>query len=261
MTAMTADASRALWQIRYEVRSFFRNRRSAVFGLMFPVILLVMLGALGQNATIDSRDGIPLDTYLVPGLMAYGLMITTFTGVVMTTALLRDHGVLKRVQGTPMPWWAYMTGRIGATVTAAGVMATAMAAIGWVAFDVPVRASTLPGFVVTLVLAVACLTSLALGLARFIPDAESARPIAIGILIPVSIISGQFGPVDDQPTWLHDLAGALPVKPITDALQVAFDPRTHGAGLVGHDLAVLALWTVVGISLMIGFFRTQTKRA
>jgi ABC-2 type transport system permease protein len=257
---MTADLQLVAWQVSYEVRAFFRNRRAAFFGLALPLLLLGLLGALGHNQVMTNRGNIPLDSYLVPGLMSYGLLLTAFTGVLMSTALLRDAGVLKRVQGTPMPWWAYMTGRLGAVVTAAAVMVAAMMALGYGAFNIPVRLATLPGLLVTLGLGVACLTTLALGLLRFVPNAEAARPIAVGILVPVSIISGQFGPLDGAPKWLDKLANLLPVKPMTDALQYAFDPRTHGPGFAGHDLLVLGIWTFVGIRLMMGFWRTETRR-
>jgi len=44
------------------------------------------------------------------------------------------------------------------------------------------------------------------------------------------------------------------VKPFVDALTVAFDPRTTGAGIAGADLAVLAAWGVVGLIVAIRSF-------
>ena len=54
-------------------------------------------------------------------------------------------------------------------------------------------------------------------------------------------------------------AGMLPM--LADGLQVAFDPRTHGSGIVSHDLAVLAIWTLIGTRLMLKFLQQLTSRS
>ena len=44
------------------------------------------------------------------------MIATTFVNMAISTAILRDQGVLKRMQGTPLPPWAYVAARIGSTV-------------------------------------------------------------------------------------------------------------------------------------------------
>ncbi len=51
----------------------------------------------------------------MPGILAYGVIATTFVNLAITTAILRDEGVLKRMQGTPLPRWAYVAARILST--------------------------------------------------------------------------------------------------------------------------------------------------
>ncbi len=46
----------------------------------------------------------------------------------------------------------------------------------------------------------------------------------------------------------------LPVKPFVDALTIAFDPRTAGAGFAAGDLAILAAWGVAGFLFSMRFF-------
>ena len=38
------------------------------------------------------------------------------------TSILRDQGILKRMQGTPLPRWAYVAARIGSTVLIVGAI-------------------------------------------------------------------------------------------------------------------------------------------
>jgi len=63
-----------LWQIRYEQRAFWRDRRRAILSFMFPLMMLLLFGSLNQNSTVDNGGGsIPFLTFFVPGIVAYGV--------------------------------------------------------------------------------------------------------------------------------------------------------------------------------------------
>src|SRR4029078_7866061 len=78
-------------------------------------------------------------------------------------AIQRDNGLLKRMRGTPLPGWAYVAGRLGSTALVSVLMTVVMLIIGWVGFDVHLRAAAVPAVVVTVLLGAA--TFAALGLA------------------------------------------------------------------------------------------------
>jgi ABC-2 type transport system permease protein len=80
------------------------------------------------------------------------------------------------------------------------------------------------------------------------------------VVLPLYFISGVFVPVSQLPDGLRQIADVLPVKPFVDALTVAFDPRTTGAGIAGGDLAVLAAWGVLGLLLAVRFFAWTPRR-
>jgi len=103
------------WQIRYEQRSYWRNRGRGVFTFAFPIMFLVIFASLDMGRHIATRGGIPYDDFFVPGILAFGIIATTFINTAISTAILRDDGVLKRMQGTPLPRWAYVAARIGST--------------------------------------------------------------------------------------------------------------------------------------------------
>ena len=90
---------------------------AGIFTFVFPLMFLVIFGALdkGQH-TVVQRGGIPYDDFFVPGILAYGVIATTFVNMAISTAILRDEGMLKRMQGTPLPRWAYVAARIGSTL-------------------------------------------------------------------------------------------------------------------------------------------------
>src|SRR6478609_239073 len=151
------------WQIRYEQRSYWRNRGRGIFTFVFPLMFLVIFGALDKGQTLSTRGGIPYDDFFVPGILAYGVIATTFVNMAISTAILRDEGVLKRMQGTPLPRWAYVAGRIGSTILLVAAMTAVTLALGVAAYGVHLRASTLPGLLCALVLGAACFTALGIG--------------------------------------------------------------------------------------------------
>jgi ABC-2 type transport system permease protein len=254
-SSLKRDLGLVAWQIRYEQRAFWRNRGRGIFTFAFPLMFLVIFASLDKGAHIKDLGGISFDTFFVPGILAYGVITTTYVNMAMSTAILRDQGVLKRMQGTPLPRWAYVAARIGSTVLLVLAMTAITLALGAVAYGVHIRASTLPGLIVTLVLGTAAFTTLGIGIARFIPNAEAGPVIVNLTVLPLTFISSIWFPATSMPKALNEIAKFFPIRPLADGLERAFSPFTTGAGFSGEDLRTLAIWTVVGIFLMLRFLR------
>src|SRR5437868_2316757 len=150
--SLRRDLGLVAWQIRYEQRAYWRNRGRGIFTFVFPLMFLVIFASLNKGAHLSSQRGIPYDDFFVPGILAYGVIATTYVNMAIGTAILRDQGVLKRMQGTPLPRWAYIAARIGSTVVIVLAMTVLTLGLGAVAYGVHVRASTLPGLLATLAL-------------------------------------------------------------------------------------------------------------
>ena len=243
------------WQIRYEQRAYWRNRSRGIFTFVFPLMFLVIFASLNKGAHISSRGGIAYDAFFVPGILAYGVITTTFVNMAMSTAILRDEGILKRMQGTPLPSWAYVLARIGSTVIIVLTMTVLVLALGAIAYNVHIHGSTLAGLVATLVLGTAAFTALGIGITRFIPNAEAAPVVVNLVILPLTFISSIWFPTTGMPKALVDIANIFPIRALADGLEYAFDPRTVGSGFNGQDIRTLAIWTVIGIFLMIRFLR------
>lgn len=251
------DLSLAGWQVIYEQRAFWRNRARAFFSFLMPLMFLVIFASIYHGATISGPHGkqFSYNDFFVPGILAYGVIATTFVNMAISTSLAREQGVLKRMAGTPLPGWAYVAGRIGSTLLVTTIMTVVVLAIGGIAYGVDVRVSTLPGVLATLALGSACFTALGVGIVRWVKSAEAAPPVINFIILPLTFISG---------VWFHaklstgitDIAKVFPVRPLAHALQYAFNPFTTGSGIDGSDLRTLAIWLVVGVVLMVRFLRS-----
>jgi ABC-2 type transport system permease protein len=259
---MTTDtATLAAWQIRYEQRSFWRNRRAAFFALAFPLMYLLVFGTLTHGSTLDVRNHLSMIDFYVPGIIAYAIVLSGFNGVAMTFAARRTYGVFKRIRMTPLPWASYVGGMLGSTVLVVALSVTIMLLVGIFLFDASFRVGTLPGLLATLLLGTACFTTLGVAASRLVAKPENGIGILMVITLPLTFISNVWFPIDDAPRWVQDLAGAFPLKPLADGIATAFDPSTAAPGFAGHDLLVLALWTVAGCAMMANTMRSLARRA
>src|SRR3954468_13854168 len=92
-----------------ELKEFFRQRESLVFTLFFPVILLVVFGAV---LDYDIGGGGTFTQYFMAGVSAAGILGASLQNMAISIATERSDGTLKSLAGTPMPKSAYFVGKI-----------------------------------------------------------------------------------------------------------------------------------------------------
>jgi ABC-2 type transport system permease protein len=245
------------WQVAYEQRAFWRNRTRAFFSFGMPIMLLLIFASL-NTGRIEQLHDIKYVVFFLPGIMAYGIIITQFVNMAGGLAIQRDNGLLKRMRGTPLPGWAYVGGRVGSTALTSVVMAAVMLVIGEAFYGVRLSAEAVPAVAITIVLGAATFAALGMAAVSIIPNAEAAPVVANVLILPLSFISGIWYPMTDAPTWLHDIAKAFPVERLADSLQTAFDPINHSGAFAGGDLLWLAIWLAVGVRLAMRFWRRET---
>ena len=78
----------------------------------------------------DTIGGVNAGTYLLAGLLGYGIVSTAFAGLAIQLVVRRESGVLKRVRGTPLPPRIYMGAVIGSTLLVIGLEAVIQLLIG-----------------------------------------------------------------------------------------------------------------------------------
>jgi ABC-2 type transport system permease protein len=114
--------------------------------------------------------------------------------------------------------------------------------------------STIPGVLLTAVVGSATFCVLGYAISTAIGSEDAAQPMVQAIMLPLYFISGVFIPNVNLPTWLQDTAKVFPVQHLADGLHSAFDPATHGVGIVWSDLGVLALWAAAGLLIALRRF-------
>jgi ABC-2 type transport system permease protein len=249
------------WQVRYQQRSFWRNRRAAFFSLVFPLMFLVIFGGLQSGNHLDVRGDLSFIDFYTPGIMAYAVLLICFNTTAMIFASLRTNGILKRVRTTPLPWLSYVAGAVGSTLIVLVLSIVLLFAAGVPLFGAHVPGEKMIGLVVTLLLGAAAFTTLGIAAAKIINKPENGGGLISVVTLPMVFISNIWYPMDGSPAWIQDISKALPLRPLADGLQAAFDPRFGGTGILWRDLLPLAIWTVVGCALMSRYLRSLARRA
>jgi ABC-2 type transport system permease protein len=251
----------ALQQVGWENRSFWRNPAAAFFTFLLPLLFLVLFNALFGDSELEI-DGRQLDgsTFYVPGIAALSVVSACYTNVGMMVTIARDLGVLKRMRGTPLPPWAYIFGRLGQALLVSVLMVVIVTVVGAVAYGTQLPESTLPGFLVTLLVGSLAFCALGLALTAVIPNADAAPAVTNATILPLLFVSNVFVPLQDPPEWLAIVGDIFPVKHFAAALQTAFHPDTTGAGFEWGHLAVIAAWGVAGAVLAVRFFSWEPRR-
>ncbi|HLW96711.1 MAG TPA: ABC transporter permease [Solirubrobacteraceae bacterium] len=243
-----ADATLVLHQLRYDLLSTLRNPAARFFAIALPVIFFVLLASIfGNHTRFVDRHAIKNSTYYVPGISTLGIVATSFVNMVITITDQRESGALKRRRSTPVPAWVLIAGRALAAVLLSYVVVVVLVVIGRLGYGVRLPGSTIPAYALAVAVGAICFCGLSYALTSFIRTAESAQPILQAIVLPLYFISGVFIPSAQLSGTLKDIASVFPVSHLNNALFEAFNPATKGAGIAGHDLLILAIWTVGGL--------------
>jgi ABC-2 type transport system permease protein len=261
----------SLRQVRFTNTAFWRNPASAFFTFVFPLMFLVIFTALLGSGEVDFGHGIVLDqaTYFVAAMAAFGVVSATYTNIAISVTFQRDQGILKRLRGTPLPSWAYLTARVLHAMLVALILVVITLAFGRIAYgtDLPTGTAVLE-FLATLTVGSLSFAALAMAVTAIIPNADAAPPIVNATILPLLFISGVFIPIgSDAPAWLNTVSNLFPVRHFADAMRAGYlgNVHVHGTTLRAFpfqwsDLAVIAVWGVVGLVLASRYFSWEPRK-
>jgi ABC-2 type transport system permease protein len=183
-----------------------------------------------------------------------------FTALSQIIVNLRDQGVLKRMRGTPLPPLAFILGRILQCIWVMALLVIVVIGFGAIFYGVDVPTDRLPALVLALVFGAAAFCALGLAITGFIPNADAAPAVVNAAILPLLFISNVFIPTATAPGWLNDFASIFPVVHLANSMHGVFNPFITGNGIEAKDLAVLAVWAVIGSAIAARYFTWEPRR-
>jgi ABC-2 type transport system permease protein len=237
-------------QFRLERKQFWRNPTAAFFGFVLPLVFLLIIGALTDQAHRD---------IVVPGIAGMNVMASTFNALGMNLTFRREQGLLKRIRGTPMPTVSYLGGILGNVVFNAVVQVALVIVAGKVLFGLPWPQHWGEVAIFTVV-GVFTFSALGVAFSHVIPNFDAAPAYTNFVYLPSILIGGVFFDPATSSAVLSDIARVMPISHFVEGMRGAI--RADG-GLSHHtgDLAVLALWGAVGLWFAIRGFSWEQRRA
>ena len=245
-----------------ELRQFFRDRESALFNFMLPMILLVIFGSVFANQKIGFED-VTFSQYFLAGMIASGILYTSFQNLAIAIPMERDDATLKRLQGLPMPKASYFIGKAGMVFVAyvAQVIILLIVGVAFYGVNLPDTAAKWFTFVWVSILGLLSCTLLGIAFSVVPKNGRGASAIVAPIVLVLQFTSGVFFVFNQLPQWMQVFASFFPLKWLAQAMRSVFLPESaavievSGAWELGMCALVLSIWVVVGLVLSIVFFR------
>jgi len=228
-------------QLKFEQLSFWRSREAAIFVFLFPPLLFVLLASVFGDGT---RDGVPISTYLVAGLIGYAVANTALGGLAIALVIRREYGILKRLRSTPLPASLYLAVTLLSNLFVVVLQSAVVVALGVGVFDAQLPENWL-SFVLALGLGAASFAGLGLAIAALIRSGEAIAAVVNVIILPMSFLSGSFGPADELPGALQAVREVLPLNYL---IELVYATYVDGEVIWEHPtaIAVLAAWGAGG---------------
>jgi ABC-2 type transport system permease protein len=249
-------------QALYNLRAYLRSARTVLLGVIMPVGLLVILSwVFAHQGQIAAAAGykISATAFYAGGLTAYGLMLGTFTGVMVAVVSARESGWLKRFRAAPMPAGSYLAGQIIFNVVVSMVLVAVMMTISALVYGLEIRAGALVAVFCYALLGVFSFTAIALALTRFVTTPEMGSSVGPFVTITLSFTSGVFLPPDLLPRWLVDVSSYLPLEPLAQSMQNAL-AHSSASQYQLRTFVVVGIWGAVSFILARFTFTWQPLR-
>jgi ABC-type multidrug transport system permease subunit len=193
--------------------------------------------------------------WLLPGLIAMGIIGTSVWGISFSIVQARMRKLLKRMVASPMLRSHYLLAQVLARLMFLLPEVAIPILFGHYVLGMPLRGSILALAVVSLVGALAC-GGIGLLAASRTKTFEAISGLINLILLPMWIGSGVFFSASRFPEVLQPFVQALPLTAIVDALRAVI---LEGAGLtspqVARELAILAAWGIITFVIALKIFR------
>lgn len=179
--------------------------------------------------------------FLVPGLIAYLMMLMSVTSTSLSIVREKESGTIEQVRMAPVSTFAYLAGKMVPYFVISLLSATLVFVASQLLFDLPMRGSWWALFAV---LSVYLLGALATGLlVSTIADTQQvAFQIALLVsLLPTLMLSGFIFPISSMPDVLQAITRIVPARYFLTALRGIV---LKGAGLTQFipELAALTLY-------------------
>ena len=241
-------------QTRMQMRLFLRRKDELFWTLAFPVLFILLFGAIYGNSKWEGMSIRSID-YLLPGIIVMGAMVTGIMRTATAFVQEREQGIYRRLALTPLTRTTLIGSQLLQHYLVIIVQTLLLVAISGLAFKTHLTGNTAL-FWLTLSVGALCFMSIGFALTGLIKTLRSATPVIQITYFALMFLGGIFFPNSLLPKWLGNAAGILPSTQMGDALRAVV---YNGAGIgdIWQKLAIMGAWIAVCMVISIRFFRWE----
>ncbi|WP_371785307.1 ABC transporter permease [Streptosporangium subroseum] len=233
------DIVRDTWLVfRHNTRISLRQRAGIIFGVLQPMLYLILFGPL--FATIGTWETLVPGLLIQVGLLSAGL---AGFGIVFDAR----SGVLERLRVTPAHRVSLLLGRVLSNSLTLLIQSVMLIVMGYVFGMRAWFPGVLAGLVLMTLLGVS-LAALSNAIALTM-NPDLFAPIMSTAIVPLLLLSGAFLPMSMAPGWLDALSRATPFRYVLEAIRELFDGH-YATGTVAVGVAVTLVLS--GICVTVG---------
>ena len=260
-----------LARTRLELTTFFRERDAVVFIFAYPILMLAIFASVfgqdGATAGGSGDDAVSFAQYFLPGMIATGMMLTSFQALATSIAVERDDGTLKRLHATPLPPVAFFLGKIGQVLVVSVAQTALLVTTGAVLFGIEVPGSLhdWATFAWVFVLGTAVGTVCGIGFSGVPRSGRSVTAVVLPVVLVLQFTSGVFFVFTDLPTWMQRFSEVFPLKWMAQGMRSVFLPdsaeaaEASGSWQHGPTAVILVAWLILGLVLTLRTFRWRRR--
>jgi ABC-2 type transport system permease protein len=215
-----------------------------IFGVVQPVLYLVLFGPLLDASVRAANTGVNAFNWFVPGLL---IQIALFGSAFVGFGLIAElrAGVIERMRVTPMSRSAMLLGRsLRDTVilVGQGVLMMVLA----IPFGLHIELAGALGTIALLALIGLAMAPLSYAAGLVLKSEDALAPLIQAVALPMFLLSGILLPLALAPDWLRFLSTLNPLTHAADAARALFNADWGNPEIaIGVALtAVLAVFSV-----------------
>lgn len=234
-----------------ELKLYLRDPASVFFTMVFPTLVVVVLGSVPSFRQPDrALGGLRVIDVYIPIATAMVLAMLALSALPTYLATYRERGVLRRLATTPVPPARLLVAEMLMGLLMAVVAVALVLAVGRIAFDVALPGQLL-GFGLALVLGAAALFAVGLLVAAVAPSGTAATGIGTVLFFPVLFFAGLWVPREVMPETLRGISDFTPLGAAVQALKDSS---------AGHWPQPLALAVMTAYVVVFGLAAARTFR-
>jgi len=226
-----------IWKMTViETKLFLREPMAAFFTLAFPLMLLILFGAIYGNEPNELFGGKGTMDVSVPAYMAMIIGTVGLISIAIRVTTYREKGILRRFRSTPLRPYVILLDTVLAnfamTFLGTAILIIAAKLMYHLQFD-----GNALLFLAAFILSSLSFFSLGFVIASVASTTRVAQVAGMVLFYPMLFLSGAAIPLEIMPETIKKVAGYLPLTYVVDLLQGMW----FGEPLSGYLTEVLVL--------------------